>query len=65
MRANGSFAIRGNADFFSAAECEKAIRGNLRNVLQLIFRKLSLEKFPHSAKFPRPWSQHDGTRAQQ
>jgi len=34
---------------FSAAECRKAIRGNLRNVPHLIFRKLPLDNFPHSA----------------
>ena len=36
---------------FSAAECGKAIRGNLRNVLHLIFRKLPLTTFriPQSA----------------
>jgi len=52
MRANGSFAIRGNA------ECRKAIRGNLRNVPHLIFRKLPLDNFPHSAirKIPAPQS---------
>jgi len=33
---------------FSAAECGKAIRGNLQNVSQLIFRKLPLDNFPHS-----------------
>jgi len=32
----------------SAAECGKAIRGNLRNVPHLIFRKLPLDSFPHS-----------------
>ena len=39
---------------FSAAECGKVIRGNLRNVPQLVFRKLPLDNFPHSAKYPRP-----------
>jgi len=34
---------------FSAAECGKAIRGNLRNVLHLIFYKLPLENFLHFA----------------
>ena len=34
---------------FSAAECGKAIRGTLRNVPHLIFRKLPLDNFPHSA----------------
>jgi len=34
---------------FSAAECGKAITGNLRNVPHLIFRKLPLDNFPHSA----------------
>ena len=34
---------------FSAAECRKAIRGNLRNVPHLIFSKLPLDNFPHSA----------------
>jgi len=34
---------------FSAAECGKAIRGSLRNVPHLIFRKLPLDNFPHSA----------------
>jgi len=48
MRANGSFVIRGNAELLSA-ECGKAIMGNLRNVPRLIFRKLPLDSFPHSA----------------
>jgi len=39
MRANGSFVIRGNAEFFG---CGKAIMGNLRNVPHLIFHKLPL-----------------------
>jgi len=39
---------------FSAAECGKAIMGNLRNVPQLIFRKLPLDSFPHSAKYSHP-----------
>ena len=39
---------------FSAAECGKATRGNLRNVPHLIFRKLPLDNFPHSAKYPCP-----------
>ena len=39
---------------FSAAECGKVIRGNLRNVPHLLFRKLPLGNFPHSAKYPRP-----------
>jgi len=30
---------------FSAAECGKEIRGNLRNILHLIFRKLPLTTF--------------------
>jgi len=34
---------------FSAAECRKAIRGTLRNVPHLIFRKLPFDNFPHSA----------------
>ena len=34
---------------FSAVECGKAIKGNLRNVPHLIFRKLPLDNFPHSA----------------
>jgi len=34
---------------FSAAECVKAIRGNLWNVPHLIFRKLPLDSFLHSA----------------
>ena len=34
---------------FSAAECGKATRGNLRNVPHLIFRKLPLDNFLHSA----------------
>ena len=42
------FAIRGNAEFFSCG-MRKAIRGNLRNVPHLIFRKLPLDNFPHSA----------------
>jgi len=50
---------------FSAADCGKATRGNLRNVLHLIFRKLPLDKFrnPHSAKYPRPpyWPQRPYT----
>ena len=33
---------------FSPAECGKATRGNLRNVLHLTFRKLPLDNFPHS-----------------
>jgi len=37
---------------FSAAEFGKAIRDNLRNVPHLIFRKLSLDNFPRSAKYP-------------
>jgi len=56
MRANISFAICGNAECFG---CGKAIRGNLRNVPHLIFRKLPLDNFlhsafrnPHSAKYP-------------
>jgi len=43
---------------FSAAECGKAIRGILRNVPHLIFCKLPLANFPHSAiafrKIPAP-----------
>jgi len=41
---------------FSAAECGKAIRGNLRNVPHLIFRKLPLDNFPQSAfcRIPAP-----------
>jgi len=41
---------------FSAAECGKAIRSNLRNVQHLIFRKLPLDNFPQSAfrKIPAP-----------
>ena len=34
---------------FSAAECEESIRGNVRNVLHLIFRKLPLDNFPQCA----------------
>jgi len=34
---------------FSAAECGKAIRGNLQNIPHLIFRKLPLDNIPHSA----------------
>ena len=34
---------------FSAAECGKTTRGNLRNVPHLIFRKLPLDNFPHSS----------------
>ena len=34
---------------FSAAECRKVMRGNLRNVPHLIFCKLPLDNFPHSA----------------
>jgi len=34
---------------FSAAECGKATMGNLWNVPHLIFRKLLLDNFPHSA----------------
>jgi len=34
---------------FSPAECGKAIRGNLRNAPHLIFRKLPLDNFLHSA----------------
>jgi len=34
---------------FSPAECGKAIRGNLRNVPHLIFRKLPLDNFLDSA----------------
>jgi len=33
----------------STAECGKAIMGHLRNVPYLIFRKLPLDSFPHSA----------------
>jgi len=39
---------------FSAAECGKVIMGNLRNVPHLIFCKLPLDNFPHSAKYSRP-----------
>jgi len=41
---------------FSAAECGKVIRSNLRNVPYLIFRKLPLDNFPQSAfrKIPAP-----------
>jgi len=39
---------------FSAAECGKAIKGNLWNVPRLIFRKLAVDSFPHSAvRIPR------------
>jgi len=48
MRANCSFAICGNVEF-SAAECGKAIRGNLRNIPHLIFCKLPIDNFLHSA----------------
>jgi len=34
---------------YTAAECRKATRDNLRNVPHLIFRKLPLDNFPHSA----------------
>ena len=34
---------------FSAAECGKTIRRTLRSVPHLIFRKLLLDNFPHSA----------------
>jgi len=46
---------------FSAAECGKAIRGNLRNVLHLIFRKLPLDNFLHFAirKIPAPTVSRD------
>jgi len=53
VRTNGSFAIRRNAEFFSCG-MRKSDRGNLRNVPHLIFRKLPLDNFPHSAKYPRP-----------
>jgi len=39
---------------FSAVECGKVTRGNLRNVPHLIFCKLLLNNFLHSAKYP--WS---------
>jgi len=45
-RVNCSFAIRGNVEFFG---CGKAIRSNLRNVPHLIFCKLPLDNFSHSA----------------
>ena len=47
---------------FSAAECGKAIRGTLRNVPHLIFRKLPLDNFPQSAfrKIPAPEQQTSG-----
>jgi len=48
VRANGSFAIRGNAEF-QASECGKTIRDNSRNIPHLIFHKLPLDNFPHSA----------------
>jgi len=54
MWANGSFTIRGNAEFFGCG-MRKAIRGNLRNVPRLIFRKLPPKNFLHSAKYLRPW----------
>ena len=50
MRANGSFVIHG----FSAAECRKAIMGNLRNMPHLIFHELPFDNFPHSAIYPCP-----------
>jgi len=55
MRANGSFAIRGNTNF-SAAECGKAIMGNLRNVPHLISANYPLTTFRilQSAKYPLP-----------
>jgi len=43
---------------FSAVECGKTIRGNLRNVPHLIFRKLPLDNFPHSTKYLRPSVKH-------
>jgi len=41
---------------FSAADCGKATRGNLRNIPHLIFRILPLDNFPQSAfrKIPAP-----------
>jgi len=61
MRANHSFAIRGNAEFFT---CGKAIMGNLRNVPHLIFCKLPRTNFAalnrqrhlYSAGRPSRWA---------
>jgi len=44
MRANGSFVICRNVEFLGC-RMKKAIMGNLRNVLHLIFCKLPLEGF--------------------
>jgi len=47
---------------FSVAECGKAVRGNLRNAPQLIFCKLPIDIFQHSAKYPRCKNSPGGTR---
>ena len=64
-RPNCSFAIREMRNF-SAAECRKAIRGNLRNVLHLIFRKLPLNNFWNSAfrKIPAPTGKSEDSEYQ-
>jgi len=53
MWANGSLRSAEMRNF-SAAECRKAMKGNLRSVLHLIFCKLPLDNFPHSVKYPHP-----------
>jgi len=50
------FAIRGNAEFFSCVMWKSGKGYLLQNVLHLIFRKLPIDNFLHSAfcKIPAP-----------